>query len=220
MMPSSRSRCQHLILARSSSVLLIVWVSLLGCLKQPKNLTPPPLDPVAASESALELFDADGNGIIDQTELLKSPGLKAAVRTTDLDNDGGLSAEEIQKRLQVFVDSNTSIRNFQIGILCNGEELRGLEVKAIPEPFLSDYIEAASDFTNSAGVASPSIEFSDPAIASQGYAGLRLGMYRVEVTQPDASKQQVPKKYNENTSLGFEVGLDHHAPMPVMKLSY
>ena len=166
------------------------------------------------------MFDADGNGIIDKTELQKSPGLKAAVKTTDLDNDGGLTAEEIEKRLQIFVDSNTSIRNFQIGFMHNGEEPRGLEVKAVPEPFLAPYLEPASDFTNTAGVASPSIEFEDPEIAAQGYAGLRLGMYRVEVTQPDTSKKPVPKKYNENTTLGFEVGLDHHAPMPMMKLSY
>lgn len=192
----------------------------LGCGKQPKNLTPPPLDPVAASQSAMEMFDANSDGVIDKSELTKSPGLKAAVKTSDLDNDGGLSAEEIQKRLQIYVDSKTSIRNFQVGFLHNGNEPRGLAVKVIPEPFLEKYIEPATDSTNIAGVASPSIDFKDPEIAAQGYAGMRLGMYRVQVTEPDPSRKQIPKKYNENTTLGFEVGLDHHAPLPVMKLSY
>ena len=198
----------------------LALVANFGCTKQPKNLTPPPLDPIEASQAAVELFDADGNGVIDKSELTKSPGLKAAVKTSDLDNDGGLTAKEIQKRLEIFVDSNTSIRNFQVGFLHNGGEPRGLEITVVPEPFLEKYVEPASDFTNTAGVASPSIDFQDPEIAAQGYAGLRLGMYRVKVTQPDASKKSVPKKYNENTTLGFEVGLDHHAPMPVFKLSY
>lgn len=201
-------------------ILFAILVFALGCQKQPKNLTPPPLDPVAASKAAIEQFDADGNGIVDKSELTKAPGLKAAVRMSDLDKDGGLSEEEIYKRLQVFVDSKTSIRNFQVRILHNGNEERGLEVKAVPESFLAEYVEHASDFTNGAGVASPSIDFADPEIASQGYAGLRLGWYRVEVTQPDESKKPVPKKYNEDSILGFEVGLDHHAPMPVMKLTY
>ena len=202
------------------AILLLALVPLLGCTKQPKNLTPPPIDPVAASQAAMELFDTDGNGIIDKSEITSSPGLKAAVKTSDLDDDGGLSADEIQKRLQIFVDSQTAIRNFQVGFLHNGNEPRGLEVKVIPEPFLAEYIEPGADFTNTAGVASPAIDFEDPELAAQGYAGLRLGMYRVEVTQPDASKKQVPKKYNEKTTLGFEVGLDHHAPLPMMKLSY
>lgn len=201
-------------------LLIFFGLTIAGCGQQPKNLSPPPLDPVAATESAMELFDTDGNGIIDKTEITKSPGLKAAVKTSDLDNDGGLSADEIQKRLQIYVDSNTSIRNFQVGFLHNGNEPRGLEVKVIPEPFLAKYIEPGSDFTNTAGVASPSIDFADPDIAAQGYAGIRLGMYRVQVTQPDSKKKPIPKKYNENTTLGFEVGLDHHAPLPIMKLKY
>ena len=206
--------------AQLPQLLLVALAVTVGCQKQPKNLTPPPLDPVAATKAAMEQFDADANGVIDKSELTKAPGLKAAVRMSDLDKDGALSEEEIRKRLQVFVDSQTSIRNFQVRILHNGNEERGLEVKAIPEPFLAEYVEPASDFTTGAGVASPSIDFKDPEIASQGYAGLRLGWYRVEVTQPDESKKPVPKKYNENSILGFEVGLDHHAPLPTMKLSY
>lgn len=198
----------------------VVAFLLTGCEKQPKNLAPPPIDPAAASKAAVEMFDSDGNGVIDKAELTKSPGLKAAVKTTDLDNDGGLSAEEIEKRLKIFVDSGTTIRNFQVRLLHNGNEPHGLAVKAVPEPFLADYIESGTDETNLAGVASPAIDFTDPEIAAQGYAGLRLGMYRLEVTQPDEAKKPVPKKYNEKTTLGFEVGLDHHAPMPVMKLSY
>ena len=200
--------------------LVVAGCCLIGCAKQPKNLTPPPIDPVAASKAALEMFDTDGSGVIDKTELSQSPGLMAAVKTTDLDDDGGLSAEEIEKRLKIFVESGTTIRNFAVRLVHNGSEPHGLEVKAIPEPFLAEYIEPASDETNRAGVASPAIDFTDPEIAAQGYAGLRLGMYRLEVTQPDTSKKPVPKKYNEKTTMGFEVGLDHHAPMPVMKLSY
>ena len=168
----------------------------------------------------MDLFDTDRNGVIDKSELVASPGLKAALRTTDLDQDGGLSLAEIEKRLQLFVDSGTSIRNFQIGMERGGEGIRDLNVKVVPEPFLAEYVEPASGFTNTAGVVAPGIDFADPEIAAQGYSGLRLGMYRVEVTQPDSSKKPIPKKYNSETTLGVEVGLDHHAPLPVFKLKY
>lgn len=192
----------------------------LGCSRAPKNLSPPPLDPEAAATKAMELFDSDANGTIDSAELKESPGLRAALRTTDSDGDGSLSKEEIQERLQVFVDSQTAIRNFQIGFERNGTEPRGLDVTVVPEPFLEEYVEPGVGVTNTAGVVTPGIEFKDPELAEQGYGGLRLGMYRVQVTQPDASKKPIPSRYNKETTLGVEVGLDHHAPLPVLKLSY
>lgn len=191
-----------------------------GCQRAPKNLSPPPLDPTAAAKQAVELFDTDKDGIINSAELDSSPGLKAAVRTTDSDGDGGLSETEIRDRLELYVESKTAIRNFQIGLERGGVGLRDLDVVVVPEPFLADYVEPARGITNIAGVVAPGIDFTDPDIAAQGYSGLRLGMYRVEVTQPDPAKKQIPAKYNEDTVLGVEVGLDHHSPLPVLKLSY
>ena len=190
----------------------------LGCSRQPKNVGPPPLDPVAAAQKAMELFDADSDGRIDSSELTSSPGLKAAVKTTDSDRDGALSQQEIQDRLQVFVDSGTALRSFQIELRRGSTEAKNLAVTAVPEPFLEEYLEPAIGETNIAGVATPNIQFTDPEIVAQGYGGMRLGMYRLKIESLDG--KSMPKKYNEDTKLGFEVGLDHHAPLPSFRLSY
>jgi len=142
----------------------------------------------------------------------------AAMDTTDGDRDGKLTQQEIQERLQIYVDSQTAIANFQIGFLRGNKEADDLEVTVVPEPFLQEYIEPAKGETNLAGVVTPCIEFSEPEIAAQGYGGLRLGMYRVQIKSLDGDA--IPKKYADETTLGVEVGLEHHAPLPTFKLSY
>lgn len=203
---------------RSASCFVLLICLTIGCSRAPKNLSPPPLDPVAAAAKAMELFDANSDGSIDKTELAESPGLKAAMKTTDSDRDGALSQQEIQERLEVFVASGTAIRSYQIELRHGSADAKNLQIVAVPEPFLSEYIEPAVGETNVAGVVTPNIEFTDPEIVAQGYGGMRLGMYRLEVTSLDG--KTIPKKYNENSTLGVEVGLDHHAPLPSFRLSY
>lgn len=222
-MQKETSRSAEYLGCRVIRPVLFVWVGAClayGCSRAPKNLSPPSIDPEQAATKAMEIFDTNADGLIDASELTASPGLTAALATTDGDRDGALSRQEIRDRLSVYVDSQTAIRNFQIGIEHRGSGIRDLEIRVVPEPFLADYIESAVGMTNSAGVATPGIEFKDPEIAKQGYGGLRLGMYRVEVRQPDSRKKQVPDKYNVDTQLGVEVGLDHHAPLPFFKLAY
>lgn len=197
---------------------LILLCLAIGCSQAPKNLSPPPLDPAAAAAKAMELFDTNSDGKIDKSELSSSPGLKAALKTTDSDRDGALTQQEIQDRLQVYVDSGTAIRSFQVELRRRGGEARNLQLTAVPEPFLEEYIEPATGETNVAGVVTPNIEFTDPEIRQQGYGGMRLGMYRLQVVSLDG--KTIPKKYNEDSDLGIEVGLDHHAPLPSFMISY
>lgn len=197
---------------------LILLCIAIGCSRAPKNLSPPPLDPDAAAAKAMELFDENSDGTLDRSELANSPGLKACLKTTDSDRDGSLTQQEIRDRLQVFVDSGTAIRSFQVELRRRGGEARNLKLTAVPEPFLQEYIEPATGETNVAGVVTPNIEFTDPEIRKQGYGGMRLGMYRLQIESLDG--KTIPAKYNEDTELGIEVGLDHHAPLPSFIINY
>lgn len=203
---------------RISCAILVCCFS--GCWQgQPKNLEPAPLDPISATRQAMEEFDSDQDGKIDRSELANSPGLKAAVPKADRNKDGVLSEEEISKRLQFFVDSQSALRNFQLTVTVNRKPHDGLEVTLYPESFLASTIEPAVGTTNHLGIAYPMIQFDDPEIVKQGISGVRPGMYRVAVSMLDAKgKETIPSKYNTETQLGVEVGLDDHALPPTLNV--
>ncbi len=201
--------------------LLFIVCGSAGCWRsQPKNLEPAQLDPIAAAQSAMAEYDSDHDGKIRGSELSSCPGLKAATRKIDLDRDGVLSEDEIVARLQYFVDSQAALRNFPMLVTVNRQPVEGLSVTLQPETFLSPAIEPAVGTTNHLGMVYPMIEFDDPEIVKQGMAGVRPGMYRVEISKMDASGQEsIPAKYNTDSNLGVEVGLDDHAPLPKLNIS-
>jgi hypothetical protein len=178
------------------------------------------LDPIAAAQRAMADYDADHDGKIAGSELSNCPGLKAAIPKADSDRDGTLSEDEIRSRLQYFVDSQAALRNFQLTVTVNRQPVDGLSVTLQPEAFLTPAIEPAVGTTNQLGIAYPMIAFDDPEIVKQGIAGVRPGMYRVEISRIDAAgKESIPSKYNSESQLGLEVGLDDHAPPPILNIS-
>ncbi len=194
--------------------LLFIVCGSAGCWRsQPKNLEPAQLDPIAAAQSAMAEYDSDHDGKIRGSELSSCPGLKAAMRKTDSNRDGALSEDEIVARLQFFVDSRAALRNFQMTVTVNRQPVEGLSVTLKPETFLTPAIEPAVGTTNHLGLAYPMVEFDDPEIVKQGISGVRPGMYRLEISKTDANgKESIPAKYNTDSNLGVEVGLDDHAP--------
>ena len=201
--------------------LLLIVCSSAGCWRsEPKNLEPAQLDPIAAAQSAMAEYDSDQNGKISGSELSNCPGLKAAIPKTDSNRDGALSEGEIVARLQFFVDSQAALRNFPLTVTVNRQPVDGLSVTLKPETFLTPAIEPAVGMTNHLGIVYPMIEFDDPEIVKQGISGVRPGMYRVEISMKDASgKESIPSKYNSESQLGVEVGLDDHALVPKFNIS-
>lgn len=202
-------------------LLPIVACCLAGCGSgQPGNLTPPALDPVAAAEQAVAEHDTNQDGRIGGKEFLNCPGLQAALKTTDGNRDGALTKDEIAARLQAYVDSQIPIQNFQLVVKVNGLPVEGLSVTLVPESFLTPAIETASGTCKRSGVVAPTIDFEDPELAKQKFAGVRLGMYRVKVSLTDAQgKETIQSKYNTNSILGVEVGLDYHADVPELNVA-
>ncbi len=164
-------------------------------------MKPPAYDTASAGDVALETYDADGNGQIDENELAKAPGLKSALADYDTDGDGQVSSEEVQKRVSQYAGRGTALMRITATVRLGGKPLAGAEVKFIPEPFLGDEIKAAVGKTNDYGKAAMMIPDDQLPEEQRGIGGVQLGAYRVEITHPETA---IPAKYNTESTLGYE----------------
>lgn len=190
------SRFGYVAVALIGVVLLSSW----GCDSGPTRLVPPELDATASAQRAMELFDSNKDGKIDDEELDAVPGLKAAINEVDTDGDGAVTADEITARIVAWQDSKLGRQEIECRVLRDGEEVDGAEVTFVPEKFLGDVLQEASGVTNESGVAIISVPV-DPTNPEDA-GGVEFGFYRVEITKPGES---IPAKYNSETTLGQEV---------------
>ena len=80
------------------------------------------IDAEAASAKALELFDKNSDGFLDDKEILLAPGLAEGKSRADTDSDGKLSVEEISARLQAWNDSKERIVCPELEVRFNGRD--------------------------------------------------------------------------------------------------
>jgi hypothetical protein len=169
-----------------------------GCSQRSQPRVYPDKPDSNAGQRAIELYDIDKHGFLTAKELEKLPGLKAAVRQIDLNNDGNISAAEISARIQAWSDSRLG----RMGVSCivkhNGRPLAGATVRLVPEPFLGGGLKTAEGTTDDHGLARMSV-------AGSGQRGISPGFYRVEIIK---AGEAVPPRYNTETSLGQEVASD------------
>jgi hypothetical protein len=168
------------------------------------------------ADSAMKLFDKNGDGVLDPQELAATPGLQTAAarakdQSPDLDGDGKLSRDEIRDHILLFEGSGLGIQLIAVTVLMDRQPLAGAKVLLEPEPFLAGVLDPASDTTRQDGTARPAIEIED-------MKGVRPGIYRVKITHSDLS---IPARYNENTTLGLDLAparAGYNAQMPVFRL--
>ena len=170
------------------------------------------------TSQAMQQLDGNQDGKLDKGELKQSPGLLKSQKLIDTDKDGALSTEELQRRLQAYIDEQLAIVKQPIKILRGGRPVRGATVELVPETFMAEIVEPATGETDGDGVVRPSIEL-DPELTKWGTGGFRSGVYRVKVSKKDqAGKETIPSKYNEQTTLGIEVKMEEHFRMIVLRL--
>jgi hypothetical protein len=171
-----------------------------GCWRSgPPRINPDRPDP-RAGDRAIELYDANKDGFLDDKELERVPGLKAARQQVDLDKDGKISAAEISARIQAWADSKIGRMSLACTVMHNGQPLNGATVKFVPEKFLGGELRTAEGTTDAHGVAT----MRTPG-AGQSTRGICPGFYRVEITK---SGESIPSIYNTETQLGQEAAID------------
>jgi hypothetical protein len=148
-----------------------------------------------AAQKAMELYDTNHDGFLDEKELEKVPGLAAAKKQVDTNQDHKISAEEIAARIESWQQSKMGRIVLTCVVTHNGRPLPGATVTLVPESFLGDQLTSGSGVTDSRGRAFIAESANPP--------GLSPGFYRVQVTK---AGEKIPAKYNTETILGQEIG--------------
>jgi hypothetical protein len=189
-------KLQHITTAAGVAIGLTILVTI-GC----GGSSLPPVSPqsIAANspQKAMEMYDANKDGFLDDKELEKVPGLAAAKQQLDTDHDGKISADEIAARIDSWRQSKLGRTVLTCVITRNGKPLNGATVVLAPEPFLGDQLTSGSGTTDASGRAFVAAAGDPP--------GLSPGFYRVQVTKDG---DNIPAKFNTETILGQEIAAD------------
>lgn len=188
-------------------LLLVSLTSLFGCAKRPTAIPVLKLDPAEASREAMQLYDTDTSGAISKAEAAGCPGFLRSWQAIDKDGDGNLSQDELQQRFASWVDSPTRVVPLVCRVKLDGRPLAGAEIRFVPEPFMTAAVKEGTGVTSDKGTTMPNLQLDDAAEDLKNLSGVRLGMYRVQVTHPE---KKIPEKYNSKSILGYEVapGMD------------
>lgn len=167
-----------------------------GCMGGKGRVEAPELDATAMAQEAMDMCDKNSDGFIDKTEVKESPALKFALEDIDTDGDKKISEDELLERFKIYEDTAVGLQSVQMFIVNRqGIGIEGATVRLVPEPFMADYIEEAEgEILDMEGMVQIMTLPPDP--------GVRVGMYRLEVTSNDV---KIPAKYNKETKWGIEV---------------
>ena len=188
---------------------LVVMLWLSGCDRKPERAEVPTLDPAAIAAGAMSAYDTNSDGSVAGDELAKAASITdhpdLPVKLIDKNSDGQISKDEIQNRVQQWIDSKVGILSFHCNVTLDGKPLEGATVTYVPEPFMGGAVEEATGITDETGAAVIAIDQAKLPSHLKGIHGMRSGFYKVEVTHPSKS---ILAKYNTETTLGQEVSSD------------
>lgn len=173
-----------------------------GCSKGPTRVKPPGIDASETGPLALKEYDANGDGVIDATELNKAPALKASIKNLDDNKDGKVSGEEIVARVENWQEQKVGRMGLRVRVTRRGQPLAGAMVKFVPEKFLGDEVQPAEGVTDENGYA---LLNAPPDPDHPNLPGMHCGLYRVEITKQG---DRIPAMYNTQTIFGQEVSND------------
>lgn len=190
--------------------LLVVAPAFAGCGGESLWIEPPEISAKGSAEEAMKLYDTDGDGQLNASELEAAPGLRAAIKTLDTDGDAQVSQIEITDRILAWQKYKAGLTSIMCDVTLNGQPLEGATVTFIPESFLGDDIKTASGVTTRHGAVSPTIP-KENRPTPEAPSGLQFGLYRVQISKLKNGKETIPAKYNTETILGQQVATDDPA---------
>jgi hypothetical protein len=187
-----------------------ICLAVAGCSRGPTRLDAPDFDPAESAGRAMKQYDQNGDGFVAGDELEKAPGLKAAIKNLDMDDDGKVSEQEIADRVNTWLKMNVGLTKFSCLVTLDGTPLQGATVTFVPEEFLGGAVQQAEDVTTMVGSASPRIP-KEKRPSPDSPPGMQLGLYQVQISLKQGDKETIPAKYNTQTVLGQEVSNDDWA---------
>ena len=180
---------------RALSILSVV-VIFCSCKFQPNGVQPPAIEVALSAERAIEQYDEDRDGKLSKQELSQSA---LTLEFWDGDGDRFLSREEIQGRLERYLEREVGLIGLGCYVTLDGQPLENAIVRFIPEKFLGDAIQPAMGVTDERGGASLSLSENDQLIS--GWDLIHIGLYRVTIEHPKVTKPE----YTTDTRLSFDV---------------
>ena len=177
---------------------LLMFSGLIGCGDSGPPRVVPDLPDANAAGKAMELYDTNHDGFLDEKELDQAPGLKAALKQIDTNHAHKISEQQIADRIKNWADSGVGRMQVGCRVTHDGKPLVGAKVVFAPEKFLGGTIQSGSGTTSARGMA----EVSYPYPADPSIKGMPPGFYRVEITKEG---EKIPAEYNTETTLGAEV---------------
>jgi hypothetical protein len=188
-------------------VVVCTWSLVLaaGCSSAPDRVRPGRLDAGSAGRQTVSAYDADQDGFLSRPELERCPAILQALDQYDADGDGRVSAAEITRRIEKWQTLKVGLMGFCCRVTLDDRPLGGATVRLVPESFLSEVLPPAAGTTDDTGSVSPSISAEDQPDPSRPLAGLRPGLYKVEIRHPTIA---LPARYHAQTTLGQQVAPD------------
>ncbi len=181
------------------------WASIVvfvGCARGPAAVELPSVDGSDVADFAMEHFDTNHDGAINASEMTACPPLVVALASYDADNNGELTAEEINARITSLYGPGAALTSADCVVTLNGRHLHGATVKFRPVEMLGSSVKPAQGVTDQSGIARMALGDNDLPDDLKGTALLHPGLYHVEITHPQIT---IPASYNTGTTLGFEV---------------
>ena len=189
---------------------LALLVVLSGCSGGPAPLELPGFDPSGSAAKAMELYDTNGDGFVAGEELENAPGLKAAIKTLDANNDEQISEEEIAERIRAWDEMQIGMMSFNSEFYLDGKPLTDAVITFDPDEFLEGVVQSAVGETGFAGEARPKVP-KEKRPTPETPPGMQAGIYKVRVSKIVGGTETIPAKYNTETILGQEVTQDDWA---------
>jgi hypothetical protein len=177
--------------------LLLLAALLASCSFASRAVKVPDLNPSGAAAAAIKQYDANGDQTLSKDEIEKSA---LTLELWDADKSGGISQDEIEARLQRYVERGVGMTDVPCYVFLGNAPLQGAEVVFEPEEFLGGAIPPASGTTNESGSTMMSVadEFQpDPPLQA-----VKVGLYHVRITHPDVT---IRPEFNTDTKLSYEV---------------
>ncbi len=185
--------------------MLLSIVACVGCSRGPTPIRPPKVDVKQASTAAMQAYDSNADGNLDEDELAECPGLLEGISKYDQNEDGEIQPAEIEQRLGKLYGGGVGMLSLGCRVLSRGNPIPDCTVRLVPEDFLGDALKPAEGKTRASGTAMLRIAPADLPKGLENVRGVQSGVYRVELTHPSSA---ITKKIEKAGTFGFDVSVD------------